>query len=157
MQTAVLTNLDPPAGFTVKPAPKPEDIVTNLIATTPDLASLAISDKEFVLQYGRQADADKVFDTIKGKSVELPGVVIAATADSLQLAVSDDAVQGKTADFTFTMKEPLKTVPNVGDKITLVGTYASYTQTPLMISMSDGAIVPKKAAPVHHPVHHTSH
>jgi hypothetical protein len=71
--------------------------------------------------------------------------------------VSDDAVQGKTADFTFTMKEPLKTVPNVGDKITLVGTYASYTQTPLMISMSDGAIVPKKAAPVHHPVHHTSH
>jgi hypothetical protein len=149
MQTAVQTNLDPPAGFTVTPAPKPEDIVTNLIATTSDLASLAISDKEFVLQYGKPADADKVFDTVKGKSVELPDLtVIAATADSLQVAVSDDAVAGKKADFTFNMKEPLQTLPNVGDKVTMDGTYASYTQTPLMITMSDGAIVlPKKAAP----------
>ncbi len=157
MQTAVLTNLDPPAGFTVTPAPKPEDIVSNLIATTPDLASLAVSDKEFVLQYGKQADADKVFDTVKGKSVEFPdNIVIAATADSLQVAVTDDAKASKTADFTFTMKEPLKTIPAVGDKITLDGTYASYTQSPLMITMTDGTVVlPKKApAPVHHPVHH---
>jgi hypothetical protein len=157
MQTAVKTNLDPPTGFTVTPAPKPQDIAEHVIATTPDLATLAISDKEFILQYGKPADADKVFDTIKGKAVELPDVtVIAATADSLQVAVSDDAVQSKTADFTFTMKEPLKTLPNVGDKVTLDGTYASYTQSPLMITMSDGAVVPKKAAPVHHaPVHHT--
>jgi hypothetical protein len=160
MQTAVQTNLDPPAGFTVTPAPKPEDIVTNLIATTPDLASLAVSDKEFVLQYGKPADADKVFDTVKGKSVEFPdNIVIAATADSLQVAVTDDAKASKTADFTFTMKEPLKTVPNVGDKITLDGTYASYTQSPLMITMTDGAVVlPKKApAPVHHTTHHPAH
>jgi len=165
MQTSVKTNLDPPAGFlaTIKPAPKPEDIVSNLIATTPDLATLALSDKEFVLTYGQPADADKVFDTIKGKSVEIPGaIVVAATADQLQVAVSDDAQQAQpkpTADFTFNMKEPLKTVPNVGDKITLDGTYASYTQKPLMITMSDGSVVtPKKAAPVHHaPAHHTTH
>ncbi len=160
MQTAVLTNLDPPAGFTVTPAPKPEDIVSNLIATTPDLATLAVSDKEFVLQYGKQADADKVFDTVKGKSVEFPdNIVVAATADQLQVAVTDDAKASKTADFTFNMKEPLKTVPAVGDKITLDGTYASYTQSPLMITMSDGTVVlPKKApAAVHHPVHHTTH
>ena len=140
--------------LTVKPAPKPEDIVSNLIATTPDLATLELSDKEFVLTYGQPADADKVFDTVKGKSVEIPGaVVIAATADQLQVAVSDDAKQSKTADFTFNMKEPLKTVPNVGDTVTLDGTYASYTQKPLMITMSDGSVVlPKKAAPAR-PVH----
>ena len=82
--------------------------------------------------------------------------VIAATADSIQVAVSDDAVQGKTADFTFNMKEPLKTVPAVGSKVTLDGTYASYTQSPLMITMSDGSVVEKKKpVPVHHPpVHH---
>ena len=161
MQTAVKTNVDPPAGFTVTPAPKPEDIVSNLISTTPDLATLALSDKEFVLTYGQQADADKVFDTVKGKSVEIPGaVVVAATADQLQVAVSDDAKQGKIADFTFNMKEPLKTVPNVGDTITLDGTYASYTQKPLMITMSDASVVvPKPAkAPVHHTTtHHTTH
>jgi hypothetical protein len=155
MQTAVQTSLDPPAGFTVTPAPKPEDIVSNLIATTPDLASLAISDKEFVLQYGKPADADKVFDTVKGKSVEMPGVVVAATASSLQVSVSDDATASKTADFTFNMKTPLTTLPAVGDKVTMDGTYASYTASPLMITMSDAAQVVKKApAPVHHPVHH---
>jgi hypothetical protein len=155
MQTAVQTSLDPPAGFTVTPAPKPEDIVSNLIATTPDLASLAISDKEFVLQYGKPADADKVFDTVKGKSVEMPGVVVAATASSLQVSVSDDATASKTADFTFNMKTPLTTLPTVGDKVTMDGTYASYTASPLMITMSDAAQVVKKApAPVHHPVHH---
>jgi hypothetical protein len=159
MQTAVLTNLDPPAGFTVTPAPKPEDIITNLIATTPDLAVLAISDREFVLQYGTAADAEKVFGAVKGKSVNLPDVtVVAATPEALQVAVSDDAVASKTADFTFNMKEPLKTLPNVGDKVTVDGTYDSYTQKPLMIMMSDSSIVlPKKPAPVHHPVHHTSH
>jgi hypothetical protein len=145
----------------VTPAPKPEDMIKNLFATTPDLAALAVSDREFVLQYGTPDDAQKVFDAVKGKSVEFPDVtVVAATPDSLQVAVSDDAVQNKTADFTFNMKTPLKTLPAVGDKVSLDGTYDSYTQKPLMITMSDGAVVaPKKkaAAPVHHPVHHTTH
>jgi hypothetical protein len=167
MQTSVKTNLDPPAGFldTIKPAPKPEDLVAQTIASTPDLATLALSDKEFILQYGKPEDADKVFNTIKGKAVEIPdAIVVAATADQLQVAVSDDAKQAQpkpTADFTFNMKEPLKTVPNAGDKITLQGTYASYTQSPLMITMSDASVVaPKKAAPAHHPAattHHTTH
>ena len=156
VQTAVQTSLDPPAGFTITPAPKPEDIVTNLISTTPDLATLALSDKEFVLQYGKPADADKVFDTVKGKAVEIPGaVVVAATADQLQVAVSDDSKQAQpkpTADFTFNMKAPLTKVPDVGATITLDGTYASYTQSPLMITMSSGAVVePKKAAPARRP------
>jgi hypothetical protein len=181
MQTAVQTNLDPPAGFTVTAAPKPEDIVANLIATTPDLGSLAPSDREFALQYGSAHDpkteildpttqkpdpktgksyADEAFDSVKGKAATFPDVtVIAATADSLQVAVSDDAVQSKTADFTFNMTTPLKTLPNVGDKVTLQGTYSSYTASPVMISISDASLIPKKAAPapVHHPVHHTTH
>ena len=157
-----MTSLEPPATFTITPAPKPEDIVANLISTTPDLATLALSDKEFVLQYGKQADADKVFDTVKGKSVELPDVIVTGvSADMTQLmvAVSDDAVQGKTPDFTFQMKAALTKAPAVGDKVTLTGTYASYTQKPLMITMSDGELVVKKApakAPVHHPPFTTS-
>jgi len=122
-------------------------------ATTPAVAAKPAVD-------ARPSDADKVFDTIKGKSVELPDViVVAATPDQVQVAVSDDAVQSKTADFTFNMKEPLKTLPTVGDKITLSGTYASYTQTPLMITMTDGAVVEKKKPPVKKPAattHHTT-
>jgi hypothetical protein len=160
MQTAVQTNLDPPAGFTVTPAPKPADLVANLVATTSDLATLALGDKETALQYGKPEDAQKVFDSVKGKSVEFPGVtVVSATADQLVLMVSDDAVASKTPDFTVTMKEPLKTIPVAGDKITVDGTYDSFTASPLMITMTGGFVVPaKKPVPAHHPttVHHTS-
>ena len=176
------TSLDPPAAVAnIKPAPKPADIVSNLIATTPDLSSLAVSDREFVLQYGTDPDpkcasaapaaaptatdataaapataapacptnADKAFNSVKGKSVEFPDVlVVSATTSKVLVAVSDDAIQSKTPDFEFDLKEPLPEakVPAAGTKVSLTGTYASYTSAPLLITMSDGAVVPKKAA-----------
>jgi hypothetical protein len=155
--TASQASLDPPAGFTITPAPKPADIVKQVIASTPDLATLAISDKEFILTNGTPEDAAKVWDTIKGKAVQFPdATVIAVTDTALQVAVSDDAVQSKTADFTFNLTAPLKTPPVAGAKTTVTGTYASFTPTPIMITMSDGAVVePKKAtakpSPAHHP------
>ena len=161
MQAAVQTSVDPPEGFlaTITPAPKPEDIVAQTIASTPDLATLAISDKEFILQYGKPEDADKVFATVKGKSTQFPQVTVMAgsTADTLLVAVTDDAAASKTPDFTFKMKEPLKEVPATGTKLDIEGTYDSYTQKPLMISMIDGAVVVKKKTPpppVHRPVRH---
>jgi hypothetical protein len=180
MKTAVLTNLDPPAGFldSVKAAPKPADLVASLVDTTPDLATLALGDKETALQYGtrlnpktgtvdpatgkkdpktQKTDADVVFDSVKGKEVQFPNVtVVSATESQLVLEVSDDAVASKTPDFTVNLKEPLKTIPQPGDKITVDGTYDSYTASPLMITMTDGSVVVpvKKPAPVHHPVHH---
>lgn len=188
---AVATNLNPPAGFTIKPAPSPADIVRQVIASTPDLATLAVSDKEFILQNGAPDDAAKVWATIQGKSVELPSVtVVTATPTVITASVSDDAVQSKTADFTFNIATPLKTVPAVGSQVTLSGTYSAYTvggvtrgtatpagtdasaaaatpaatpapaaaagaaPGPVMIIMSDGAVVePKKPTPAHHPVH----
>jgi hypothetical protein len=180
MQTAVQTNLDPPAGFTVTPAPKPSDIVANLIATTPDLATLAPSDREYALQYGTDKDpktetagadgkpdpatgttyADEAFNAVKGKVAKFPDVpVVSATADKVLVSVSEDAQQNKTADFEFDMKEPLKDsqMPKPGDKITINGTYSSYTANPTMVVMSDSFLEAKKVAPVHHPVHHHTH
>ena len=151
VSTAAQANLNPPDNFatTVTPAKKASDIAHDTVVSTPDLGTLALSDKEFILQNGTPEDAEKVFTAIKGKEVSIPdAVVVSATESVLTVAVSDDAMQAtpKVADFTFNMKEPLKTVPAVGDKVTLTGTYASYTQSPLMITMSDGVIVPKKAA-----------
>jgi hypothetical protein len=68
-------------------------------------------------------------------------------------------VQSKTADFTFNMATPLKTVPAVGSTVTLSGTYASYTvggvpqsaATPAAGSTSEAApaapAAPAQAAP----------
>jgi hypothetical protein len=149
VQAAAKANLNPPADFTIKAAPTPADQATALLASTKDedIPKLAVSDKEFVLQNGKPEDAEKVFATVKGKAEKIPeGTVISATPDTLLVAVSDDAVQAKTADFTFNMKTPFKTPPAVGTKMTLIGTWASYTQSPFMITMSDGEEFKKPAA-----------
>jgi hypothetical protein len=131
-----------------------------------------VSDKEFILQNGSPEDAAKVWDTIKGKSVQIPdALVIASTPTSIQVAISDDAVQGKTADFTFNLKpddgsaktpreiadakkkaDAITAATAVGQKVTLSGTYDSFTPKPIMITMSDAEVdlpVAKKPTPVH--------
>jgi hypothetical protein len=155
--TAVQASINPPADFKIVPAPSNQDIADQTVASTTDLATLALSDKEFILQYGKQADADKVFDTIKGKETEIPdATVISSTDSTIMVAVSDDAVQSKTADFTFNMKTPLRSAPEVGSKVTLIGTYASYTAKPMMITMSAAELkrpAPKRPAPARRPTH----
>ena len=130
-------------------APTNEDIIKKTIAETPDLGTLAIDDRDFIIQNGKVDDADKVFNAVKGKTTEFPdALVIKATADQVQVAVGQDAIQNKVADFSFNMKTPLKTVPAAGAKITLAGTYSSYTQSPLLILMDNSEVVEaKKAAP----------
>ncbi len=115
--------------------------------------SLALSDKEFILANGDLADQQVIWSVMNGVTAEVPGVVVTATADSVQIAVTQDAQQSNKADFTVNMKEPLKTVPTPGTKVTYIATFDSYTQTPPMIILKDGE--PKEAPkPV---VHHTAH
>lgn len=148
-------NVFPPAAYAPTPAPpppSPQELAHNAVASTPDLKTLALTDKEFVLANGSPDDAQKVWAVLNGVTAEVPGTVISATPDSVQLAVSDDAKQSQKADFTINMKTPLKEVPTAGTNVTYVATFDSYTQNPPMIIMKDGG---PKAAPVHHaPVHH---
>jgi hypothetical protein len=57
------------------------------------------------------------------------------------------------------MKEPLAVVPAPGSKISLYGVFAGYTASPLMVTMSDGAVMEKKKPEpvVHRPVHKAAH
>src|SRR5271170_5972645 len=106
---AVQKSLDPPADFKIKPAPKPADMAHDLVTSTPeaDLPKLAMSDREFVLANGSPDDAAKIWNSMKGKATTLPdALVIESSPTALKVAVSDDAVQSKTADFTFNMKAP---------------------------------------------------
>jgi hypothetical protein len=156
IQTQAQATLLPPATLstTVTKAPSPADIANNLVATTPDLTTLALSDREFILQYASQENEDKLWTAMKGKTTQIPGLVISATQDTVQLAVSDDSQAAKTADVTVKMAAALKTVPMVGSQVTLVGTYDSYVKNPFMITMVDGQPTEKPKAPVHHTAHH---
>src|SRR5258707_7629462 len=114
---AAQTSLDPPASFAIKPAPKPEDMAHDLVTSTPeaDLPKLAMSDREFVLANGSTDDAAKMWNSMKGKSTTLPdALVIESSPTVLKVAISEDAVQSKTADFTFNMAAPAE----AGQKLT---------------------------------------
>jgi hypothetical protein len=158
------TSVFPPTDFTVKPADTPADIANGVVASTPDLSTLALADKEFILANASKENADKVWDTIKDKTSEIPGTVIAATASQIQLAVTDDAKTDKKADFTVNLKTPLadKDVPAAGTELKgLIGTFDSYTQSPAQIILRDGEIQveKKKPTPTHKPAagHHPAH
>lgn len=119
--TAATANLNPPTGLfaSIKPAPTPSEIIDGVFASTPDLGSLAPGDMEFILQNGTPDQAAKVWNTVKEKSREFPGVlVIASTPTQVQVALSDDAVQSKTADFTFNLTPP-DPLPDLKEHATL--------------------------------------
>jgi hypothetical protein len=122
--------------------------------------SIGLSDEEFILANGDQQDQQLIWSIMNGVTAEIPGVVVTATADSVQLAVTQDAQQSNTADFTVNMKAPLKTPPAVGTKVTYIATFDSYTQKPAMIILKDGEPKAGPKAPVHHTTtttHHPAH
>ena len=149
IKTLAAANINPTADYKPVPAPpppSPQDLAHTAVTGTPDLSKLSLGDKEFVLSNGTTEDAEKVWAVLKDKTVAVPGKVIVATADSVQLAVSEDNQQSNKADFTINMKTPLTTVPAVGATVTYTGTFDSYTQNPPMIILKDGGTEAKAPA-----------
>lgn len=144
----------PPAGFTVKPAPTPAEQAHNfVVATPPDKMDFA--QWEFILANGSQEDRDTVWNAIKGKAVQLNGVVIKASATEFQIAGSLDDIEVKKTDITLTFEAPIpvKMIPKEGASLDFQGEPASYTPNPFMMTMEKGMLPKPKVAPKP-PVHH---
>src|SRR6185369_17772195 len=164
IKTQTAANLFPPSTFKIDPAKTPAEQIHDLIATTPDLNTLALADKETVLALGSKEDADKLWSLLQGKQTPVPGTVIASNPNEIQVAVTQDAKDAKTADFIVKMKALLadKDVPAIGSELKLLkdggpeldGTYDTYTQIPATataaqtasIVLKDGLLQTKKAA-----------
>lgn len=154
VKTAAQANLFPAADFaaSVKAAPTPADQATTVFEADkkddPALAKAALADREFVMAYGTAEQADAEFAGIKDKEIPVTGKVVSIADTTLTLAVSDDAKQANPvmADFSITLKEAPKTTPVVGADVAVLATFASYTQKPLMITMTGGEIEAKAAA-----------
>lgn len=175
VKTQAAATVFPPASFTIAPAPTPQEQIHQLLASTPDLKSLALADKETVLAVGSKEDADKLWALVQGQDTPVPGTVIESNANQVKVAVTQDAKDAKTADFIVNMKEPIpdKDIPAVGSELKLLkdggpeldGTYDTYSQIPpsataaasAQIVLKDGILQTKKA-PVHHtaPAHHAT-
>ncbi len=169
IKTQSAATVFPPGTFTIKPADTPADVVHKVISETPDLTTLNLNDKEFILAAGSKEDADKLWAVLKDQATPVPGVVIEASTTVIKLAVSQDAKDNKIVDFIVNLKKPLedKDVPAAGFEFGLQpaaeldGTYDSYTQVPATATMAataqivlrEGSIqepAKKKPVPVHH-------
>jgi hypothetical protein len=143
IKTQTQASVTPPDSYNPVPAPpppSPADLAHQAVTSTPDLSKMALTDKEFVLSNGSTEDAEKVWATLKGQTFTIPGKVITVAPDgtSVQMAVSDDAKQSNTADFTINMKAPLTTPPAAGATVSYTATFSSYTQKPPMIILDNG-------------------
>jgi hypothetical protein len=151
VKTLVTQSVLPPDSYNPTPAPpppSPADQAAKVVASTPDLKTLNLNDKEFILFNGKPEDANKMWDTMKGQTYQIPGKVVSATPDSVQLAVTEDAKASNTADFTINMKKPLTTPPAIGTEVNYDATFDSYTQNPKMITLING-IPPAPERPAH--------
>jgi hypothetical protein len=166
--TAAATQPAPPADFAIKPAPTPAELACKVVQDN-DPATLSASDWEYVLQYrdaGQQCNkdaAEKVWQSIQSKQkdekgepvkIKLPGVkVVAATSDSLDVALTEENQQANKADIHVVMEKPLTKPPAVGSTTDVIGLFSSYTPNPFMFTMEKGELpaAAKPKPPVHHP------
>jgi hypothetical protein len=175
LKTQAASTLFPPATLNITAAKTPQEQIHDLIASTPDLKSLALADKETILSVGSKEDADKLWALLQGQETPVPGTVIESNANQIKVAVTQDAKDAKTADFIVNMKEPIpeKEIPAVGSELKLLkdggpevdGTYDTYTQIPASATAAASAqivlkdaILQSKKAPAHKPTaaHHTT-
>src|SRR5712671_5329043 len=153
---AAKANPTPPAGFTIKPAPTPAEQAHKMVQdTTPDKMDFATW--EFVLSNGSQEDQDAVWNAIKGKAVQMNGVVFKATPTQFEIAASSDDITAKKPDVTLNFEDtiPAKLIPKEGASLDFQGEPASYTPNPFMMVMEKGRLLKAaapatKKAPVHH-------
>ena len=110
---------------------------------TPDIPKMAPLDREFVLHCGSPLEAARVWAAVKRRPVTFPSaLVIAAGPDSIEVAVSDEAIRTRKADYIFHPAAPLASIPPVGSLVEISGTYTSYASEPILIVMSNATVTP---------------
>jgi hypothetical protein len=177
---------------TTAASPKPKDYVVKL--TTPAdcdkvpeaPSALKVKDVQaYVLANGVKADTDPI-DALTEAPAKIHKIDVVPAVVAVNVAVTQDAKDNKTADFSVTMKEPAscKDVPAVGALLgpqpptvtpaptaELDATYSTFTKVPAangkdasaQIVLSDGFIQQiEKKGPAHtgakpSPAHHTAH
>jgi hypothetical protein len=156
----------PPADIAtlIPPPPTPCDFALDAVKNAPSPEAIPFVDKEFVLAHANcsaanKEAADKVWQAILSKQkapdgtdakMRLPEVlVISATKDTVQAAITDESKEAKKADITVTLEKPALHPPTPGSTIDVVGVITKYTPEPFMFTMEQGAVPSAKpgAAP----------
>ncbi|HWH61412.1 MAG TPA: hypothetical protein VN682_27570 [Terriglobales bacterium] len=141
--TSKITKYVPPT-----PAQQAHDLVNG--KTPEQIAQLSFGEWELVLSAGAPEDQDKVWSVIKGKPLQMLGLVVEVPSNTeLHMAASADDIDAKRTDITLTMTGPIPAakLPKGGETdFAFEGVPASYTATPFMLQMTDGKLLRKPGA-----------
>ena len=150
LMTAAASSALPPQGFSVAPAPPPPTPAEQAaeIVKSKEVKDMSFAEWQLILSSGNQDAADKVWNTIHDKQIQLVAQVISASRTKIELAGSTDDIDAKKADITLNMATPLPVakVPKEGAMLQFQGAPDSYTPNPFMMTMKDGEL-PGAAAP----------
>jgi len=161
---AATQNAPGPEIAQIKPAPTPCDIAVDAV-TQNDPGQLSFSDWEFILSHtncspANKTASDKVWQAIQDKEkggeakLKIPVLVISATKDSIEAAITDENQQAKKADLTVALEEPVVKPPTPGSTVDIVGVITKYTPEPFMFIMEKGELPGVKPVGTKPPVHH---
>jgi tetratricopeptide (TPR) repeat protein len=141
----------PPADLSTKITqyvpPTPAEQAADLVKTK-KVEEMSFAEWELVLSEGKPEDAEKVWNTLKGKPLQMAAQVMEVTSSSnLKLAGSSDDIDAKKPDIDLTMTAaiPARLMPKVGADFQFEGTPVSYEPKPFVMTMKDGAILTAKA------------
>lgn len=132
IKSQAAANLFPPGGEpTIKAKATPAEIAHNVVATTPDLTTLNLNDKEFILAEGTPDDANKLWAVLKDKLTPVPGNVLDAPVTAVKVAV-EEIGRAKSTDFTIGLKAPMTCadMPAAGSAIKPVQDFLSANGVP---------------------------
>ena len=139
----------------ITPRPTPCEVAVKAVndaVKNDNINELSFSDYEFVLQQrdcspeGKEA-AETVWKHIQEKQkngdvrLRLVGVkVIAATADTLDAALTEENQNQNKADLHVVLEKPLTKVPEAGEMTDVTGVFTGYTPEPFMFTMEKAEV-----------------
>lgn len=141
---------EPPAGFSVKARPTPAELAVQAVAEN-DVGALSFSDWLFILNQrdasaANKAAADKVWNAILARQgsarMQFPAKVVAASVDSLDVAVSDDAQHSNTVEMHVVLATRPSQPPVAGSSVNVVGRLTGYTTGPVRLTMEGASLQP---------------
>ncbi|HZQ92768.1 MAG TPA: hypothetical protein VFA60_13315 [Terriglobales bacterium] len=140
---------NPPAGFTVAPAPTPPEQAAKMIQSKP-VNQMTFDEIEFILTSGNQQAAQQLWSQIENKPIQLEAKLLSGSPAKLTISGSAEDIEANKADIELTMVEPIpaKAVPADGTMIQFQGTPTSYDPNPFMMHMDKGVFVGKTAQAV---------
>lgn len=146
---AAKTSAVPPADLATRIPKRPSEAeqVSAMLKQNPAIETMTFGEWVLIFTYGSPADKAASFERIKGKPFKFQGSVISATPETVEIALTQDAIDAKKAEVSVTMVEPLKKLPAAGAAFSFQGNPVSFTTDPFLITMDNGVDLTPAAAP----------